>query len=731
MKHSPGCKCCKSCRQTDLLWAPSSPYDRGEYTDDDQWKPYTEYLQGDQFWAQSADRNGDLQKFLYTAPVTMFSGGGWTNAEESRYSRGPAISYADRLDDFYLFGDGWSSDQITLEEQLNSRRLRREQGIVSVREFEEDNWQIGWDGDVVRTEEYDTAEMPTFSARILAYGNAEYQHGIDDLPTSGVITALEKAEPNQRAVPPFPEECIPSCETLYNQTWNPDNPQCGDSRPPYRPEFVMRHGTLVDGSENLSDSWDNYSIPLSQYRSTQPENCTVAGVMDAETDSAGGPIDMHADGNGVKYFGDYYYKWQDFQSWEMQNRVTVVTSDGQVSFGGLPIDVVAGDIIKIDDFTKIGTGDESAFLLIPAAEITEQQRTHCQSNRKSVELSGSLSSLAGKRVAYYVEEFRDVDIPRTNDGGYYVQFPNRACRITTVATSDQPECDKYFAYECTCKDLRLQQNAVALQDISKYEYCYREPQSPSWDNTTGFETVEEDMNSLVSVGDSATFGDRCFGRAATGSIKSSWAIQGNSGVGGKIGPSSYSFRASVPLFVQYSEFKILDCIGKRDKAVLGRSVVFFVGMNTIGWQGPYLDIATARADKDYAISKMIESQANTIQSWICLGNTFNEFMTADGEGPLVSEPSIFTPNERFVQVGVVPYRVVAASNHVFSLEKDVAESCSYAATLGFPITRSEELEPAGRRYQFVDHCPSVAGNPESQNPEAVSFAGSQTTLFTT
>jgi len=644
IRFSPGCGCCLGkCEEITLQWIPSSPYDRGEYTDDQRWRPFTEYLQGDQFWEESTDRNGDLHKFLFTAPATMFSGGGWTLSEEARYSRGRGISYADGLADFEIFGDGWSSDQIRLHEALQTNRLREGQGIVSRKEYESENWQITWSC-IVITPKYDDMEMESLTADVRLMGSVEYDRDVDDHPTSGIVTVISKASANERRIKPYPEQCIPTCEAETEEVWNPDDPQCGP-KPPFGFEGKVEHGTFVGDNLNLSKVWGNNSDFFLTSRSVQPENGVVVGTLDVETQrqysprGEDGALNLH----DVYVLVDCFvrpdcdfnptYNNAGFENYKAQNAVTVVTKGGLVTQGGESFMVEAGDIIQITDFTKLeegqlasdpanGFGDEAedgAFTHIPADEIVEEDRTcyvdqfsgkegPLSFNFEGVEVRRSLEQFTGRRIAAYVDKLSDIDQVKTRDEDYSLRFPTIVARLMTTATVDRPTCVPAPTFECECRPTIAALNGIDIDQPYTYgeagiEFLNSGNPEDFIDTdlqvNTGIHGVPEGETLITKVSSSdgiefspileipAPNDQDCLGRAARGVYTSSWSIwrynQSIVGPGGgrEIAPSYY-FRLVVAGVIEHSELRIIDCIGKRDKTVLARSAVCIQNMQTYG-----------------------------------------------------------------------------------------------------------------------------------------------------
>ena len=128
IRFSPGCGCCEptGCKLESIGFTPTTEQERENYPD---WKPYTEYLAGDQF---SFVSNEDSHRYLYRAYFTMYSGSGWTVFEESRYERLQRVDQKNEVDEWNLYGSGW--DRLT-DDQLHTflvnRRLGDEMGLTS------------------------------------------------------------------------------------------------------------------------------------------------------------------------------------------------------------------------------------------------------------------------------------------------------------------------------------------------------------------------------------------------------------------------------------------------------------------------------------------------------------------------------------------------------------------------------------------------------------------------
>jgi len=652
IKWSPGCGCCRSgCETISLKWIPSSPYDRGEYTDDDRWRPYTEYLQGDQFWELSEDRNGDLQKFLFTAPATMFSGGGWTLSEEARYSRGRGISYADGLEDFELLTNavdeayGWPIDQILLHEALQERKLREGQGLISRKEIAKEEWIATWNVEVKSTEEYDDMDMESLSVRVKFMGSAEYDPEVDDEPTSGIVTVVSKAAPQERVTAPYPEDCIPVCEAENEQLWNPDNPQCGP-QPPFKPEWKIEHGTFNSGGEILDDTYakEKQIYPsLVNSRSIQPVNAVVSGSLDipallaSTVTPEGEPLDLHNPQVLAKFFGGTIFE-DGFESRVMQNAVAVVVEGGEVTQGGPTFTVETGDIIQVVDFIKLDADprrnppeqpprgrydipEDGAFKHIPAAEIEEVDRTCYLSSQligidafdqdnypdRSIEVIKSLESYQGGKLAVYVEKFSDTDIDRTRDGEYYCEFAFSMCRIETPTSVQRPDCQPDPAFECECKPMDSRLIGVEFNNDQWWSSCDLE----SFDGGSTYEATisnaggtyiviapveSSDGIEWTEIGEAVSGKGDCATLAGRFAVAQSWSLvkfyfyntppdldRGFEPIGLAQG---CGIRLRSTLVYEAAELRRLDCIGQNDRAILSRSVIGYssTGLNlgTIG-----------------------------------------------------------------------------------------------------------------------------------------------------
>ena len=657
MKHSPGCGCCRpsGCETISLKWIPSSPYDRGEYTDDDRWRPYTEYLQGDQFWELSEDRNGDLQKFLFTAPATMFSGGGWTLSEEARYSRGRGISYADGLEDFELLTNavdeayGWPTDQIDLHNALQERKLREGQGLISRKDIAKEEWIATWNVEVKAIEEYDDMDMESLSVRVKFMGSAEYDPEVDDEPTSGIVTVVSKAAPDERVTAPYPDECIPSCETETGEIWNPDAPQCGP-QPPYKPEWKIEHGTFDSGGEMLDDTYakEKSIYPsLVNSRSIQPVNAVVSGSLDipaliaSTVTPEGEPLDLHDPQVLAKFFGGTRLE-DGFESRVMQNAVAVVVEGGEVTQGGASFAVEAGDIIQVVDFIKLDADprrnppeepprgrydipEDGAFKHIPAEEIEEVDRTCYLSSQligidafdqdnypdRSIEVVKSLESYSGGRLAVYVDAFSDTEIDRTRDGEYYCEFAFNMCRVETPTSVQRPDCKPDPAFECDCKPMDSRLIGVEFNNDASWSSCdieyfnFGSRYEPASLNAFGEYWVEAPLESSEGIewtviSDAASKKGDCVTLAARLAVAQSWSIIGyyrtfstqppdlSRGFNPIFPRSGCGIRLFSTLAFEVAELRRMDCIGQTDRAIMSRSVIGYSSTGLIA--GTFGDI---------------------------------------------------------------------------------------------------------------------------------------------
>ena len=777
IRFSPGCGCCVGkCEEITLQWIPSSPYDRGEYTDDDRWRPFTEYLQGDQFWEESTDRNGDTHKFLFTAPATMFSGGGWTLTEEARYSRGRGISYADGLQDFELLTNavdeayGFPLDQIRLHEALQQRRLYEGQGLVSRREIAKEEWIATWNVEVKSTEEYDDMEMESLDVRVKFMGSAEYDSAVDDYPTSGIVTVVSKAAPHERVTAPYPEDCIPVCAAENEQFWNPDNPQCGP-KPPFSPEWKIEHGTFNTGGETLDENYakEESLKAVKNARSTQPESAAVMGSIDVPNQTMfggrdeGEPLDLHnyrvlnecfggryTGGNAGAGFSD------GFEEHRIQNAVAVITKGGMVTQGGEPFMVEAGDIIQITDFTKLdcdpfadqhfkGTADfpeDGAFTHIPAAEIVEHDRTCYLSDNTTatinndIEVDRSLNAFEGGRVAVYVERFSDTDGLRTMGGDYFCEFGLNVCRVETPASIGSPDCVPIPAYECECKPLSAFIQGTDLTNLGSYDWCHQERMQAVG---SGLRLIEESdgiewINSVPVPG----MKNDCNASAANGAIATSWRLifftTGDTvfGPGGARPVYAYGFRLKVTAVVEYAEMTILDCIGSRDKTVLARSSIRSITWSasdtsayTVGVNTPlFLTEESARAALETTKAETQATAAQWINKYTCLGSPFNDAMTVGGRGAPHDPGNVErdTDGDGDLDIGIqqADYQLIAATLHGWSLQKGAGQGCGYTVELRYPTwDEQENQQRAGRHFRDLFPCDLIAPSTSFQGQTSI------------
>ena len=756
IKWSPGCGCCRKCNVANLKWIPSSPYDRGEYTDNQRWRPFTEYLQGDQFWEESTDRNGDTHKFLFTAPATMFSGGGWTLTEEARYNRGKGISYHNRLDDFYLVGNRWPHDEIDLHEYLQERKMKEGQGIVSVKNHIEQDYYNSWFFQLGSEEKYDSYDMPSLHIDIQVLSNVDHDPESEEPPTTGLLSSIKKALPEERFQGPYPENCIPSCEALTETLWNPEDPACGN-KPPYNIEMVARHGTLINGAEDLSIHYRNVNFMLAQARSFQPQNGAVTETLDIEAELAASgetSVDLHA---RTTWAGQYVGLSNRKGNPYLQNQVMVVMTAGKVNTGETVVDLEAGDIIRIDDFRDVGYNLDSAFEIIKAADIVESERTHLfvtrnhwetsQFDNTSVERQMGLSQLTEKRVAFYVKDYRDDDFRRTSNGDYSVKFGLTVCTIERAATVVNPTCQIVPAWECECEEVSMIiATAAEIDAESKYEYCYpfdgaiRQPGIfDLWTNAS--DSGGPVWTQPASV---ATVPGRCFAKAAEIATAHSWMVQdfGQTFDGRQLA-SSHQAKMAVTSVFQYSEVRILDCIGKQDKAVMSRSATVYLNTNAesiggvlgVGVNG--LINASAEETEAMAIEAINKQRAyvgTILNAMICnkyFG--FNDDMTVWQQQLGIQSNRIALSNGGFVNFNWTNALVTNVTPLTMELSKGVGSSCNFAISQNFHPNRSAAFTDETmqeQEFKFIDFCPSIANIPESQDPEAISLPNELTVLGT-
>jgi hypothetical protein len=791
IRFSPGCGCCLGkCEETTLQWIPSSPYDRGEYTDDDRWRPFTEYLQGDQFWEFALDRNGDTHKFLFTAPATMMSGGGWTLTEEARYNRGRGISYADGLQDFELLTNatdeayGFPLDQIRLHEALQQRRLYEGQGLISRREIAKEEWIATWNVEVKSTEEYPDMAMESLDVLIKFMGSAEYDSAVDDYPTSGIVTVVSKAAPEERVTAPYPAECIPVCEAEAEEFWNPGDPQCGP-KAPFNPEWKIEHGTFDSGGETLDNTYAKRDklLQVKNARSTQPENATVMGFINVPNQAmfggreAGEPLNLHdytvlnecfsAGGDAGAGFAE------GFEDHRIQNAVSVITEGGMVTQGGEPFMVEAGDIIQITDFTKLdcdpfadehfrGTADfpeDGAFTHIPAAEIVEHDRTCFLSSDTTaikdndIDVAKSLFAFSGGKLAVYVDKFSDTDFQRTRNGEYYCEFALNMCRVETPASITHPECEPIPAYECDCRPLRAILQGADLANIASYDSCHLENMmsgiiDESFQFMFALDAFGGRLATLVPLDTSdgiewmpSVFqvpggsGD-CYASAANATVAQTWTfyrMQDDSSIlgGREVAGLGYGWRIRTTAIAEIAKIKLFDCIGRRDKVVMARSVVatsgFTIDQGAIGdfSRTIYLDEGLARAKFEQARGRALNDAAKYANGYLCNGGGLSDSMIFGS--PFRIAPStvreIDFDNDGDID-GVIfgaDSHFVAASLHEWSLQTDPGVGCGYAVSVDYPTwDEQENQQRAGRHFSPITTC--------SLDAPATSFTGQTSTI---
>jgi len=691
----------------------------------------------------------------------MFSGGGWTDAEERRYSRLRGISYHDRLDDFYLVGDRWPHDEIDLHEYLQERKMTEGQGIVSVKEHIEQDYYNSWSFQLGSEEKYDSYDMPSLHIDIQVLSNVDHDPESEEPPTTGLLSSIKKALPEERFQGPYPENCIASCEALAAFGGLPvvgDDTACGNE-PPYNIEMVARHGTLINGVEDLSSHYRKVNFMLAQARSFQPQNGAVTETLDIEAELAASgetSVDLHS---RTTWAGQYVGLSNRKGNPYLQNQVMVVLTAGKVNTGETVVDLEAGDIIRIDDFRDVGYNLDSAFEIIKASDIVESERTHLyvarnhwevsQFDNTSVERGMGLSQLTGGRVSFYVKDYRDDDFIRTGNGDYSVKFGVTVCTIEDAATISNPSCRKVPAWECECEEVSMVIATPAdIDNETKYEYCYKFDGAITEPEPFDFWTNASDSGGavwtpLVAV---ANVPGRCFARAANLATAHSWMIQDfGQRFDGKSFGGVYQARVNVTSAFQYSEVRILDCIGKQDKAVMSRSATVYINSNApagIGSPGMTQTggVFTGSLQEWEAIVERIAGKQRAymgavLDAMICKNYFgFNDDMTIwEQRLPDIGNNVRLDSGEyaNFVWTNALVTNVTPLT---MELSKGVGSSCSFAISQNFHPNRSAAFIDEAmteQEFKFINFCPSIANIPESQNPEAISLPNELTVLATT
>jgi hypothetical protein len=697
------------------------------------------------------------------------------------------------LQDFELFGSGWTRNQIRLHETLQTRQLREGQGLISRKEIAKDQWIANWNVEIKATEEYEDMEMESLDVRVKFMGSAEYDPEVDTQPTSGIVTVVSKAAPQERVTLPYPESCIPVCERRTEQNWDPDDPQCGP-KPPFNPEWKIEHGTFNDALEDLHQVWSrSKSITgLTNTRSIQPENAAVLGKLDVanqrhhEGREDGEPLNLHdplvleqsfGAINGGRGFAI------GFENHAIQNAVAVVVEGGEVTQGGDPFTVEVGDIIQIVDFTKLDdrgklTGLESpfgtldspqdgAFLHIQMDDIVEESRTSYLQNgatRKpnperlvqgDIEMAKSLEAFSGGKLAVYVEKFSDTDGKRTRDGDYFIQFRLDICKVETPASILNPDCMPVPAYECGCRPLR---GAVTPGLDLTFAGNYLDVMWYLDELGEGFVTEDFRMEVIdrsdgISLSEPSApalshqeYDNDCHAKFGQFVTATDWQIRKNTFAPnfGREVSSSYTFAHKVSVIVEHVEVRLIDCIGKIDTVVLGRSAVHAASYvsdeltqdgRLVGEIG-YLTEDAARAAMERAIGRAKNLAVQAGYAYLCNRGRFtNDQMTHgdlrltqllvrdwDGDGDVdqsdVDRAGLFAVREI----------ALAASYHEWSLQKNI--TCSNAITFTFPGSEAEiDAQRDGRHY-FNDSLGPVIGDPLFYLNYA-SFPNKKSTCLTT
>jgi len=303
------------------------------------------------------------------------------------------------------------------------------------------------------------------------------------------------------------------------------------------------------------------------------------------------------------------------------------------------------------------------------------------------------------------------------------------------------------AWECECEEVSMIiATAAEIDAESKYEYCYpfdgaiRQPGIfDLWTNAS--DSGGPVWTQPASV---ATVPGRCFAKAAEIATAHSWMVQdfGQTFDGRQLA-SSHQAKMAVTSVFQYSEVRILDCIGKQDKAVMSRSATVYLNTNAesiggvlgVGVNG--LINASAEETEAMAIEAINKQRAyvgTILNAMICnkyFG--FNDDMTVWQQQLGIQSNRIALSNGGFVNFNWTNALVTNVTPLTMELSKGVGSSCNFAISQNFHPNRSAAFTDETmqeQEFKFIDFCPSIANIPESQDPEAISLPNELTVLGT-
>ena len=359
IRFSPGCGCCKAegCGEFQLNWNPSSPLSRGEYSGYATWSAFTEYLQGDLFLFRTLvpDATGAFRLHIWQAPSTLFSGSGWTFAEQERYVQLGAIDILDETDEWQFYGNGWDSlTALEKEQYLQNKQIPNDAGIVSRQNVLADP----------KSYRVDFGKYPV-GVRLFtqATGTNSEEYFYCDIKDA---------------------ERLPIYLPAYDgRIQNPN----GEKKYDFGIRVNSSEETFDIGYTATANGLDLDPPADFMGRIQQPATCWIAGIA--------------SNGLNVGSFGS-------------ENSTFVVDADGQYFFGGEFVGAQTGDLIAYRGSTDQDRFDPSKWDLIKAVDVEIEDVAIGGQTTGAELITAGANDLTGQRVGLFNLTASDLDVQPVN-----------------------------------------------------------------------------------------------------------------------------------------------------------------------------------------------------------------------------------------------------------------------------------------------------------------------------
>lgn len=619
IKWSPGCKCCEAvCEEYSIGYTPSTPLERGEYTTEDEWAPFTEYLEGD------IVTHVDLTTGRMTAwrvPVTLFSGSGWTIYEESRYVKIKEIDRYDRPTEWYPIGGGWQTlTQIQVEDLVLANKIPKSAGYVSVEDvtFNPD-WIARYNVQMF-TDEVETNPID-INDKVIVYLLGATEVGVDNYPQTGTFIRLVDTD----EIFLYPDGC---------RTDDPPTLHVSGELGVFEDFQTPQDLNSIEALDAYYIGKYTAGVSYSLCRTDQPLRGNVVAPIDLSLGTVDIPLNLSSVvfGTGAMVSGTS----PDIRD---INKVFVVEKAGYCEFAG---EVFYGDIddyFRVLDIEKVLNVEIDAFEHVLASTVETQS---VLMGNYATEAWNIVQTPGGGKVGIFVAEYPDAD----TDFNPSVKF--FGVQGSTTATLQNPDCEVYLTYECPCNPqfFDLQSiGGVNLLDLGKL------PSSlfpPIVDRIGGLGAIFEEVSRGADPVGGLPLGvlhiDECKSIVADSVVVRGWAVNRESDVirndplGGGDPEWLFRRRESLQVLVQKDGYYINGILGRQliyqARSAVGLGGTLYKSSHTFGGYATQEEAENASLFTQQEIDDFIENQVKKAN---CSGRFSMDDQDPEGLWPIPTD----------------------------------------------------------------------------------------------